>query len=415
VSKILSFTASCLGAIAAGAIVTTARASDLTLTSTVSDSTEYNDNFLLKTGPASGVLGSYSTISLFGTQRTATSTLDFSGNLSYRKYFGPGAHDLPLSENISDGLNFRYQKFGRLQGDKDFIGASYRQADAALVQRQDIGVATVTGNINTYSVDGGGSRQLSALDSLNWSANATTTTYSPSSGGTAFSNYLAGGSWAHRLNDTTDFVVSSDMTWLNYDDASQSRTTIFRAEGGIRSKLSSRLTLTANAGATLVNTTQEHPGGIVTPIIDPLTGIPFTIPPSAGSALGPVWDISLIYLWTKSTDFTVTASESVTPGATGSVSTREIATAAITHRINSASTLNLSASATHFAAGGPVPVSDVFVTGASYDYRFTRDLRANLNYSYRFRRVEDTPTAPGNSAHSNSIILTISQDTTLKP
>jgi hypothetical protein len=396
-------------------MVTTARASDLTLTSTISNTTEYNDNYLLKNGPSSGVIGNYSTMSLFGVKRTPTTTLDFGGHFSYRKFLGPGANEIPQSETTGDGLNFRFVKQGKLQADKDFIGASYQRTDAALAQRQDVGVATVSGDIINYMATVGGSRQISALDTVNWSGTATKTTYSPSSGGTEFSSYLLGGSWARHINDTTDFIVSSDMNWLKYDDASQTRTAIFRATGGISSKLSSRLTLTANAGATLVKTSQEKPGGIVIPIIDLSTGLPITIPPSVGSSLGPVWDISLIYLWTKSTDFTLTASESVSPGATGSVSTREIVTASITHRINSKSTLNLSATGTHFQQGGSVPVSDIYQLGASYDYHLTRDLRAGLSYAYRFRRIEETATAPGNSTQSNSILFTLSQDTTLKP
>ena len=158
-SKFLSFTAPCLGVFIAGAMMAGARASDLTVTSHFSNSLEYNDNFTLKNAPSSGVLGNYSTISLLAVKRTQTTLLDVGGDFTYRKYFGPGASELGFSETKSDGLNIRFEKSGKLQGDKDFIVASYRRTDARLALRTDTGIfSNVTGDLITYSANGGGSQ-----------------------------------------------------------------------------------------------------------------------------------------------------------------------------------------------------------------------------------------------------------------
>lgn len=400
-----------------GALVSGAGASDLTVKSSVSEIVEYHDNYALRSGASSGVLGAYSTATLSALQRTPTTTFQLGGDITYRKYFGPGVSAIGVSETTSDGLNMRFEKTGKLKEDIDYIGATYRRADAALSQRQDVGVSTVTGDIITYSANGGGNRQLNARDSVNWLASANMTTYLPtSSTSTPFNSILARVGWNHRTTETLDLIGSSDATWLFYDNATQTRASIWQTLGGLRLKLTSLLTFTANGGIGIVTKTQNSvTAAPAANAFDPITGIPFNAAPTnSGTALGPVWDIGITYKPLKSTDLTIAASQGVTPGTIGDISKRTSLSARVNYQINTSSSVNLGTTFTRIEPGNS-PVSDFFTASAAYNYRLTREWNAIFAYNYRQRNLASFNTSGGSSAASNSVILTVVRDMTLKP
>jgi len=103
----------------------------------------------------------------------------------------------------------------------------------------DLGVVSPTqGFLDRLTATGGIDRSLSNRDTLSLLANATRTSYEPSSGGTPFTDVLARGSWRHRLNEETALNASSEYERLNFDNATNSQLQIYRDQIGIEATLS---------------------------------------------------------------------------------------------------------------------------------------------------------------------------------
>jgi hypothetical protein len=433
VSRSIFFISQSLGALISGVLTAGALASDLTITSSISDTVELNDNPALRSGgPSSGILGSYSSSSLNALYKTPTTTFQVGGDLQYRKSFGPGAEGSSLSETTSDGLTMRFQKDGKTAGDVDYVAATYRRTDAALLQQQDIGVASasapVTGDLIYYSASGGGSRRLNNTDSFNWSVNGNWTTYSPSGGGaTPFASYTGGVGWNHRVSPLIDFSASSSLSWQIYDNIENTKTLSSTTTGGLTMRLSDRLTASARAGVAIYKTTQDTAGPVsLFPVSnDPLTNPLLNASPAvAGTTVGPVIDLSMSYKLLKFTQVSASASQAVTPGTLGGLSKRTSITVSLDQTINSSSSLSFTGNLSRFEPpSGGGGTTDLYLLSGTYSYRLTREWRASASYIYRVLSTGDTtPTTgdfsgftPGTNAHSNSVLFVIARDFTLKP
>src|SRR5438309_1271576 len=84
---------------------------DWSLNSTLSETVEANSNPFLR-AIAAGTFSSYSTIAANATARMPTSKFTFDGNVSYQKYWGPGADGVP-SENLQGAANLHYETYGK--------------------------------------------------------------------------------------------------------------------------------------------------------------------------------------------------------------------------------------------------------------------------------------------------------------
>jgi hypothetical protein len=382
---------------------------DWSIISSLSESTELNDNQFLRTSPA-GSLGSYSTISANAEARTPTSKLDLDSDATYSKYWGPGTDGLPMTEFLNYGFRGRYEAIEKNTPDREFVEANWRQQSTSLALLNELGVsAPITGAIDTLNVSGGIDRSLSALDTLNLFAGTTQTSYEPSGGGIPFSDTTANGTWRHRLNSIASLTASSEVELLDYSNSVNSKVTILRDRIGVDATLSPLLSFRANAGPIYLQTER----GIVTTSILPISG-------AATSWIG---DATLTYKLLKNTTLAIIASQSIGPSIVGSLFKSEIVGVSLSHNINASSTLSFNASLSRQIA---TTSTDFLSASATYGYSFTREWSAQISYRYLHRfasagtaifdPITGTPTVSGvGPVSSNSILLVVSRNFTVLP
>ena len=383
-----------------------ARAVDWSLRSTASETVELNNNMFLSPSPPGGTVGSYSTISANAEARTPTSRFDFDSHVNYNKYWGPGASELPDTENLAFGFAGHYETSGKSSADRNYLDAGYSQSSAAFALLGQLGVITnVVGSINTLNFGGGLDRSLSALDTVSLSARSTLTGYDPPSAGTAFTDTSATASWSHRLGSLTTISVTSNPEWLTYDNASGTNLVIVRNQAGFNTSLSPFLSFRGNWGAAYVQSENR--------------GTP------SSSATGLIYDMSLTYKALKNTTFTLAANQSVGPTAIGSLVQTSSVYATAVQTINSISTLSFSA---NFAQNTSVGTSQYVSASVTYSRTFAQEWTAALTYRYLHNfgttggTVALAPIVAGipnvtlsSVASSNSLIVVVSKSITVLP
>ena len=144
--------------------------------------------------------------------------------------------------------------------------------------------------LNQYFPVGGGiTHDLSRIDTINWTVNATTTSFTdPSS--TPYNDYTSTISWNRTLSPTTNWVNSVNFDWFDQDDPAKSQRLFWRLTTGVRSQISPRLSVNGNVGLVFVNSYQKNPTQLATPVI-PSASVPFQ--PIVGAGTGWVADVGL--------------------------------------------------------------------------------------------------------------------------
>ena len=87
----------------AGFYCSSARSADISLTSQLSQSAEFNSNYFLQTNPPGLITVPISTLRVDGVARTPTSRLFGTADLSYQTYLGPGVADFIVAPRIEQG------------------------------------------------------------------------------------------------------------------------------------------------------------------------------------------------------------------------------------------------------------------------------------------------------------------------
>ena len=226
---------------------------DWSANATLSEAVEFNNNLYLRTmlagGPfANSVVGSYSTITANATARTKDYTLLFDGNISYRKYFGPGSEGTP-TENLGGGLHAHYERKENTPGDRGYVDLSWHRQPTAFALLGDLGVITnATGDIDRTTLRGGIDRSLTSRDVVSLSAQSTLTTYNPPSAGTQFSDSVGDVTWRHQVSSVATLIESTDVEWLNFDSPANSQALFLRENVGANLTLSPLLSFRGTVG-----------------------------------------------------------------------------------------------------------------------------------------------------------------------
>lgn len=386
-----------------GLVPTTAFAWDWSLRTSESEAVELNSNQFLRSSPA-GSVGSYSTITGTAEALTPTSKLTLDSDGSYRKYWGPGAEG--IAESLSYGAKARYEQQEKNKFDREFVEAAWRQQSTALALLNDLGVVLpVSGFIDRFTATGGVDRALNARDSINLLATSTRTYYEPSSGGTAFTDTLARGSWRHGISSTTGVSLSSEAELLAYDNAFSTQVDIYRNQVGIDTALSSRLFFRGNIGAAYLVTDR----GVSTSAIGGLN----SNTPIGSTSLDWIGDAILTYKFMKTATLSVIARQSVGPTIVGSLIKQDSLSASVNYLINSRENLTISASGNRQISG---TTTDYASVSATYGYTPIRDVSLQLSYRYQHRfastgttifdPLTGTPTVSGTGpADSHSVLF----------
>ncbi|ANW00432.1 hypothetical protein LMTR13_09895 [Bradyrhizobium icense] len=388
---------------------------DWSIKASETETVELNSNQFLRSSPA-GSVGSYTTLSADAQARTPTSKFNFSGDGSYKKYWGPGVVGT-ASEFLNYGFKARYEVQEKTRFDREYVEASWRQQSTALALLNDLGVSVPTsGFIDRLTATGGIDRSITALDTVSLFATSSRTSYQPSSGGgTPFTDTLARGNWRRSLSSVTAINLSSEYELLEYDNAFNTQVQIFRDQAGFDATLSAVLSFRANAGVAYLVTDR----GVSSSAFGGTT----SATPVSSSVLDWIGDAVLTYRMLKSTTLSVIASQSVGPSVVGSLFKRDSISASLSHSINSRSTLTLSASGNRQIA---TTTTDYASASATYSYNLTREWGTSLTYRYLHRfastgtaifdPITGTPTVSGTGpADSHSLMFVVTHNWTVLP
>ena len=370
----------CLSALASGAF-----AADVSIKGNVSETVEASNNYFLSNTPSGYTIKSLSAINLDFMARTPTTRYLLDTNYSYYKYFGPGAADAggltwgtPASATFSIDHTTELAKYN--------IAASWTRADAAQTQLTQSGTVTAHGSINTYNVNGGVTRDLGRNDSISWTAQASTVSFTDPAQ-TPYVDVTSTIGWNHSLSQTTTLTNSVNFDWFSQDNSANSQRLMWRFMSGLQSQLSQLLTFNGNVGLVFSNAYQN--GNAQSPI-PPIPPIPPGVTPfqlQVGAGHGWVGDVGLTYRLLKDTSVSLTAAQAIIPTFTGQLQQTESIGMSLIHTINQFSNLVFSTqyaqSSSPGQIGQAVTALDSFSASVSYGYQLTREWRTNLSYTYR--------------------------------
>jgi len=404
-----------IATLCAGALATGADAADFVIKGIVNETLEASDNYFLVPKP-SGTTGKTNTAAAFDfLALTPTTSYLLNTNYSYYKYFGPGAADAGgLTWGTPASATFRIEHLTELE--KYNLAATWSRTDAAVTQLAQSGQATARGSINTYDVNGSVTHDLGRLDTITWTADWNTVSYSdPNS--TPYQDMSSTIFWVHTFSPTTTFNASVNADFFNQDDTANSQRLMWRLNAGVQSQLTPRLSATGNFGWIFANAWQNGNAAAsasttttttvvpINPFIPSTSFIPpFT--PLVGSGNGWVANGSLSYRLLKNTTVSLTAVRAVVPLFTGQLQLTESLAFSLGHQINSRSSLGLFAAYSEAATPGQIgqstaAVSDFFSAGVNYAYQLNREWRTNLSYTFR-----DSITV----AKSNTFLFSLTKD-----
>jgi hypothetical protein len=384
----------CLGILASRAF-----AAEVSIKGNINQHYDASDNYFLVQSPKGYTVKSTTSGTFDFLAQTSTTSYLLNTYASYFKYLGPGADDAGLlTSGTPAGTTFSINHVATALTAFNF-NASWNRADVATTNLAQTGVATGSGSTNFFNVGGGVTHDLSRIDTINWTANASTVSFTdPTS--TPYNDFTSAISWNRTISPTTNWVNSVSFDWFDQDDPAKSQRLFWRFTTGARSQISPLLTVNGNIGLVAVNSYQKNPGQSATPVI-PSSSVPFQ--PIVGAGTGWVADVGLAYKLLKTTTVSFNASNSITPTLGGALQQSNSFGMALNHQINQLSNLgftsqfsitNGSSQAAQFASvtGGP---SEFFSASVIYSYRLTHDWSTSLSYSY-LQRNDSTGTVSAN-------------------
>jgi hypothetical protein len=404
-----------------------AKALDWSLSSTLTETVEANDNPFLR-AVAGGTLSSYSTIIANATARMPDAKFTFDGSINYQKYWGPGVDGVP-SENFGGSAHLFYEAKGKVDGDREYVEAGWHRSTAAFALLGQLGVLTnARGFVDASSVGGGIDRSLSALDTVSLAAHSTYNSYDPGTAGIAFTDTLANATWKHRISPIATLVASSDAEFEHFDNALNTDITILRESGGFDATLSPLLSLRGMAGVAYVQTERGSPSSTIVPVAT----LPATAPGASvsGSLTDFIGNIVLTYKLRPDTTLTLNANQTIAPSTVGSLIKTSTAGTGLSYRVNSHETLSFEADVSRTLSAG---VTSDFLSGSIvYSYILTKDWTAQLSYRHLHQFAVSGTTATGfvvdpitgipipvvsgtGPIDSNSIMATVSRTITVLP
>jgi hypothetical protein len=393
---------------------TAAFAADWSATSTQSETVEFNDNQFLSPKPLGSTFNSFSTITASATAKTPTSFFAFDGNFSYRKYWGGLAAE-QASEYLNGGVKLHYEEKGKVRGDRTYLEASWNTQSTAFALLGELGIVTrATGFLDRTTAAGGIDRWITASDFLSLSAHSTYTNFDPSGGGTPFTDTSTSVLWRHNLNSITALTASSDVEYLDFDNAFNSRLTMLRENVGVQTSFSPLLSFVGTAGVALVKTENGIPG--------------LSLGTSSASTNtdwtpGFITNMALTYKMFADTSATLAGLQTISPTLLGSLMQTTTLRAGLVHIVNSHTSLSFATDINRQTYSGTT--TEYFSASMGYNYTLTREWSARLSYRF-LHRFESSGTLsspaltasvvnPFGAANSNSIMATLTRSANILP
>lgn len=401
-SRFIPIAIACLSAWAPAAY-----AFDWSARTTLSETVEIHDNRLLRPQPLGPSYNSISNLMFDAHALSPTSKFDFLGGITYRAYSGPG--EAGTQDALDNNVAARFER-SPTKVDTYNITASRRETQSSTIQLEETGVATLNGSTITTTYGGGFRHDFNSRNSLASQTTLTKTDFTLNNG-TPLTSLTSVLTWNHRATPTTIFSPSLQFQHLQFDNATQSEVTFWRAAVGMRKELTPQLDFSAEAGGTFLDSQQGSPIVSSSAASDPAAFGTVTALPS-GTATDWIGNVALTYRLNKSTTVSAAASKSVGPTTFGQFLTTQTVSGSLSYIINNVSSVSFTGAYTQqssVAAASSASSANTITAVASYSRLLARDWRSIVSYRY-IHREGGTDTA-----NSNAVIFTVSRDVTILP
>ena len=358
-----------------GVLVSGAFAADFSIKGNVSQTFDGGNNYFLSTTPLGSTLRSLTGGTLDFLAQTPTTRYLLDTNFSYYQYFGSGAAQTSPTSGMPASATFSVDHTTPLS--KFNVATSWSRVDAATTQFAQSGVATGRGSIDTYNISGGVTHDLSRIDTISWTSNVATVSYTDPTQN-PYLDFTTVASWKRNLNPITTLTNSVSFDWFSMDNTAKSERLFWKLMTGVQSKLSSRLAFNGDVGVIFVNSYQKNPQA--TAPSGPPGVAPFV--PQVGTANSIVADIMLTYDLLKNVTVSLTAAQAVFPTIYGQLQKSDTVGLGINYNINHLSNLAFSTQFSHLFASSQNGPSDFLSASVIYGYQLAREWRTSLSYTY---------------------------------
>jgi hypothetical protein len=380
--------------LSSGVFASGAGAADYYVNGSIGESLSGSDNYFLSNSPSGSTFKSLTAGNLNFVNRTPDTRLLLNTNFSVYDYFGSGASATSPKVGTPAGATFRADHTTELN--KYNFAASWQREEVATTQLRESGLVTARGLLDRFNVGAGITHDLSRTDTIGLAANGTDVTFTGSTQ-TPYRNVTAVGTWNHTFNPTTALTTSATLDWYDADDSVNSQRLFAQILTSLRTQLSQRLSFNGSIGGGFSNTYQNGSAVLINP-----NGL-------AQFQSGPTSSVQayvgFTYRLTKTTAVSLTAGHFLVPTTYGDLQQISSVGLSLNHSINEFSNVSFATQFAHNDLGGIS--SDLFSAQVGYGYRLTRELVANLSYTYNQRN--DTT----GFANSSTVLVGLNYDFTL--
>ncbi len=379
----------------AGVSASDALAGDWSAKARFNQNVEASDNRALDPHSAGATYLFTSRLRLDAITVLPTMSLEMNADVSYQNLTGPGAYQ--NSSPTDNSLGFKFEN--KLDPITAYnLSGYWQRQDATSAQLADTGIVIVTGDINTFVLEGGVNRKLNPFDEIRWSTRGTVVDFNEAPG-TSFTDWLTTAAWVGRLTQSTQLTTSLQFELLDQGDPANTESKIGRVQTGVETQFSHDLSFKGSIGVGVQNTSQD-------------TNAYGTTPSASNTDADVLADLQVIYLPLPSTQLLLSASHWTGPNVLGQVESRTILSAAWGQAINHLSNLWLRTDYT-----GQIPMINLFNDGdtgyvrasVDYDYRLSPEWVAQLSYRFAHRNDEEA------SANSNTLFFSAVYESTILP
>ncbi len=391
--KLSIATALCLAGAVSGAF-----AAKLSITGRLVQSLTASDNLFLSQNPAGPTYESVSSLFLNFLARTHLTKYALNTNLSYSSYGGPGDVGTSLKTAAPAGVNFSIDHSVDPVTQLNF-NAAWQRIDVASALLAQTGQAAGRGYQDVYSLRGGLTRELSPIDTLNFTGSASKADYTVP-GQTPYKDLGGTVSWRHRLTRRVSLTTAVNGDWYSADDLSGTDRLTWNLSAALEVQLSSLLTVHGRFGEMFANYWSRN-GGVPLNLIN-ISAF------QGGSGHAPTWDAGLTYQMTPTTVVSAAVAQAITPIVTGELQQSTSFQANVRHDVNHHINVYLSGQYSKLSAGAG---GDYDLLSVSTGLTYLPARHYSMTLSYTFNQKTDVQGA----ANSNTVLYTFSHDLTILP
>ncbi len=380
--------------------VPSAEASDWQMLYQLSDSLTGSDNIRQIVAPLGPAGSNDASAGLDISLITKSLTWGLSADIGYVNYFGETDLDNVPRKSVSSNLV-------KKTSDTDyFLSASYSIAPATTTEFADIGIIQVDIERLNYGANSGFNHRVNARDSLNFDVGVSKSDFTRIGPGvTPNRSVTANLAWTRQFNQRVNGNVKSSVQWYQSDPeirpnvpVNQTENLIYKNTIGTDAQLTRRFSITANAGAAVIDNYRTDDLGRERTMV-----------------FGFIGDFSLEYRPFSDTTFSFFLAQDVYVDDLGDLRAAQTANFALAYTINDISNFSLTGGLSKSTSGqdDPNPPREVWSISPVYNHQINKRWNSAIGYRFvqsnGFRGMALTPIT------SNTVFISLSTNGALLP